>query len=256
VASHDRDLAQAFDGQAARFERATVQSDPAALARLVAFAALPEGALVLDTGCGPGLVAEAFLAAGHRVEGVDLSPEMVRRARARCERFGGRARFEVGSAYDLPPAARFDAAVSRHVLHHVEDPAAFVRAQAARVRPGGVVVACDHVTDPDPALAWWHQRIECGRDRTHTRNLTTGEVCDLLARAGLERVRVEEEPFDLDFDEWFDRGTPSSPKETVRALVLAGSARAYAPREEPGGRIVIANVRVTARGAKPPVDGR
>ena len=32
---HDHDLAAAFDGQAERFERAPVQSDPAALARRV-----------------------------------------------------------------------------------------------------------------------------------------------------------------------------------------------------------------------------
>ena len=38
---HDRDLSAAFDGQAERFEKAPVQTDPAALARLVAAADLP-----------------------------------------------------------------------------------------------------------------------------------------------------------------------------------------------------------------------
>jgi len=84
MASHDKELAHAFDGQAARFERAPVQSDPVALARLVQFAALPGDSRVLDAGCGPGLVSEAFLLAGHRVHGVDLSPEMLSRARAKA----------------------------------------------------------------------------------------------------------------------------------------------------------------------------
>ena len=53
---HDRDLAEAFDGQAARFEKAPVQTDPAALGRLVRAADLPADSLVLDAGCGPGLV--------------------------------------------------------------------------------------------------------------------------------------------------------------------------------------------------------
>src|SRR3954462_6082392 len=78
---HDRDLAKAFDGQAAQFEQAPVQTNKGALERLVAFAALPAGARVADAGCGPGLVAEAFLAAGYTVHGGDLSPEMLRRAR-------------------------------------------------------------------------------------------------------------------------------------------------------------------------------
>src|SRR5438309_6423363 len=94
-------LAEAFDGQAARFERAPVQTDPVALARMVEFARLQADSRVLDAGCGPGLVAEAFLAAGHRVHGVDLAGEMVRRARERCVRFGARARFEQGSVSGL-----------------------------------------------------------------------------------------------------------------------------------------------------------
>ena len=72
---HDQKLAAAFDAQAERFERAPVQSDPAALARLVQFADLPPDQLILDAGCGPGLVCGAFLEAGHRLVGVDLSSE-------------------------------------------------------------------------------------------------------------------------------------------------------------------------------------
>ena len=248
--AHDRNLADAFDRQAARFERAPVQSDPAALARLVAFAALPPDARVLDAGCGPGLVAEAFLAAGHRVHGVDLSPEMVRRARARCARFGDRASFEEGSALGLPAGPHFDAAVSRLVVHHVEDPLAFVRAQAERVRAGGVVVVSDHGGDPDPVAAWWHQQIERARDRTHTRSLTPGELADVLARAGLRDLRLVEEGFELDFDEWFDRGTPTLPKDAVRATLLASRARGFEPELLPGGRIAVRNVRVTVRAVK------
>ena len=70
--------------QAPLFERRPVQSDPAALARLVQFAELPADSLVLDAGCGPGLVSAPLLAAGHRVVGVDLSREMIERARKRC----------------------------------------------------------------------------------------------------------------------------------------------------------------------------
>src|SRR5438309_11550008 len=100
MAEHERNLAAAFDGQAGAFERAPVQADPAALARLAAAAGLPPDARVLDAGCGPGLVSEVFLRAGHRVVGVDLSAEMVRRARQRCAAYGDRARFEQRSLFD------------------------------------------------------------------------------------------------------------------------------------------------------------
>jgi 2-polyprenyl-3-methyl-5-hydroxy-6-metoxy-1,4-benzoquinol methylase len=245
---HDRALSRAFDGQAAAFERSAVSTDAAALARLVSFAALPAGASILDAGCGPGLVAEAFLAAGHRVMGVDLSAEMVARARARCARFGDRACFEQVRLQDLPAGAPFDAAVSRFVVHHVRDPDAFLAAQAARLRPGGAVVVSDPVADPDPERARWHASIELARDGTHVRNLTAGELCDAFARAGLVNVRLVEEALDLDFDEWFDRGTPREPKEEVRRALLAGRARGFAPEPRPDGGITIHAVRALVRG--------
>jgi 2-polyprenyl-3-methyl-5-hydroxy-6-metoxy-1,4-benzoquinol methylase len=248
---HDEALSKAFDRQAANFERSAAVSDAAALARLVEFAALPPGASVLDAGCGPGVVAEAFLAAGHRVTGVDLSAEMIGRARARCARFGERARFEHLRLDALPASSAFDAAVSRLVLHHVEDPLAFLRAQVLRVRPGGALVANDMVADPDPAAARWHQDIERGRDLTHTRNLTAGEIVDLFARAGLSSVTLAEQPFELDFDEWFDRGSPRRPKDDVRAQLLAGRARSFDPAPRADGRIAIRAIRALVRGVKP-----
>ena len=250
MATHDAELAKAFDAQAARFERSPVQSDPSALARLVAFAALPPDSLVLDAGCGPGLVSEALLGAGHRVHGVDLSAEMVRRARERCARFGARARFDQGSVFELAGPETFEAAISRFVLHHVVDPLGFLQAQAARLREGGVLVACDHAADADPSAAAWHQEIERARDRTHVRNLTSGELVDLLARVGMRRLELSEEEFELDFDEWFDRGTPAAGKAQVRQRLLAGRARGFAPRPTSDGRISIRCVRSLARGVR------
>jgi SAM-dependent methyltransferase len=248
---HDHELEQAFDRQAAQFERAPVQTDPTALSRLVAFAAFPPDSRVLDAGCGPGLVAEALLTAGLRVHGVDLSSEMVRRARQRCFRFGDRASFEQGSLLSQAPSEAFDGAISRLVLHHLDDPLAFVRRQVELVRPGGVVVASDHTGDPEPGAARWHEDIERWRDRTHVRNPTPGEIADLLARAGLESIALVEERFELDFDEWFDRGTPGRAKDEVRAVVLTGRARGYEPSQRHDGGITVRCFRASVRGVKP-----
>lgn len=253
MTDHDDELARAFDDQAARFERAPVQSDPAALERLVRFTALEPDSAVLDAGCGPGLVAEVLLRAGHRVMGVDLSAEMIDRARRRCAAFGDRARFERMSVFDPALTGPFDAAVSRYVLHHVADPAAFILRQVELLQPGGVLVLSDHSIDPDPERAGWHHQIERVRDHTHTRSLTPGTIVDLLVQAGLESIRLVEEPFVLDFDEWFDRGSPIEPKEAVRARLLSGpAARGFRPLPRPDGTVAIDCWRALVRGIRPP----
>jgi 2-polyprenyl-3-methyl-5-hydroxy-6-metoxy-1,4-benzoquinol methylase len=252
MSEHDRALAAAFDNTAAQFEKAPVQSDPAKLARLVRIADLPSGGRILDAGCGPGLVAEALLQAGHRVVGVDLSTEMIARARKRCVTYGDRATFEQKSLFDPSLAGPFDGAISRFVLHHTQDPLAFVRRQMELLRPGGVLVVDDHTTDAEPARREWHQRIECARDHTHTRNLTPGELVDLLAAAGLRELRLFEESYWQDFDEWFDRGTPAEDKATVREWLLSGpSARGFRPVPQENGAVNIEGWIAVVRGVKP-----
>jgi SAM-dependent methyltransferase len=250
---HDEELARAFDSQAPLFERAPVQSDPVALVRLVEFADLAPDSLVLDAGCGPGLVCAALLAAGHRVAGVDLSAEMIARARNRCVQYGDRARFLRGSLFDQPveEVGPFDAALSRYVLHHIADPPRFVARQVELLKRGGVLILCDHVTDPDRAVAEFHNAIEFARDKTHTRNLTGGELVDLVAGAGLSSLKFLEEPFVLDFDEWFDRGTPAEEKAAVRSRFLSGpKIRSFHATPLPDGPVRIEGIRASIRAEK------
>ena len=250
--NHAASLAAAFDGQAALFENAPVQTDPAALRRLVAFADLAPDSRLFDAGCGPGLVSRAFLDAGHRVVGVDLSAVMIARAQARCGSAGARARFEHRAIESEVGREPYDGSISRYVAHHVVDPLAFVRTQVQLLRPGGVLVLADHITDPHPRRAGDHATIERLRDRTHTRNLTLGGIVDLFVQAGLESIRALEEPFTLDFDEWFDRGTPTAPKLEVRARIEANPpARGFRGVVEADGRLTLHCWRAIVRGVVP-----
>jgi hypothetical protein len=139
------------------------------------------------------------------------------------------------------------------VVHHVTDPLAFVRRQVELLGPGGVLVVSDHATDPDPARADDHEALERLRDSTHTRNLTAGGLADLLAAAGLVEIRLAEEAFTLDFDEWFDRGTPAAPKASVRARLLAAAPiRGFRRTVLEDGSVRLDCVRALARGLKPP----
>lgn len=94
------------------------------------------GREVLEVGCGTGLVLRRLATIASRAAGVDLSPGMLSRARAR-----GLDVVE-GSATSLPfPDASFDVAVSFKTLAHVPDLPRALAEMARVVRPGGVVVA-------------------------------------------------------------------------------------------------------------------
>jgi SAM-dependent methyltransferase len=80
--------------------------DLAGEARLID-AMLPRGARILDAGCGTGRVGGFLAAAGHRVTGVDLDPELIEAARADHPGTDWR----VGDLTDLDLPDRYDVIV-------------------------------------------------------------------------------------------------------------------------------------------------
>lgn len=102
--------------------------------------------VVLDVGCGSGLLARALLAEGCAVRGIDASPAMIELARAQApggdfEEIGLPTRRRPGEAGAVPAA---DAIVSTgHVLNYLdsrEDLALALAELAAALRPGGLFV--------------------------------------------------------------------------------------------------------------------
>lgn len=109
----------------------------------VAAAGLPDGALVVDIGTGPGRVPMA-IAAAHpelRVEGLDLAEEMIAHAAATAAAEGlpeERVRFRVGDAAALPYAdGEVDLVVSTVSLHHWDRPAEGLAEVRRVLAPGG-----------------------------------------------------------------------------------------------------------------------
>ncbi|WP_171113175.1 MULTISPECIES: class I SAM-dependent methyltransferase [Streptomyces] len=106
---------------------------------------LPDTACdILDLGCGTGSLSLLATEQGHRVTGVDLSPAMVERARAKLA--GRDAVFLVGDAA-APPVGerRFDVVLVRHVLWALPDPGRALRHWRGLLRPGGRLVLVEGV---------------------------------------------------------------------------------------------------------------
>jgi SAM-dependent methyltransferase len=107
------------------------------------------GQTVLDYGCGDGADTTLLAAAGARVHGVDLSPELLQRAalRLRADGFADRVQFLCGSAHELPlPEASVDVVVGHAILHHL-DIEASSREVHRVLRPGGRAIFIEPIRD-------------------------------------------------------------------------------------------------------------
>ncbi len=99
------------------------------------------GLSILDIGCGPGLVAEPMARLGAAVTGVDASEEAIGAARAHAAAGGLSVDYRTATAEDLvAEGAGFDVALALEIVEHTPDPAAFLHAVAALVRPGGLAI--------------------------------------------------------------------------------------------------------------------
>jgi len=113
---------------------------------------------VLDVGCGAGvdaLVAAHYVGAGGRVDGVELSPDMLCRARANTMTAGcANVHLQTARAERLPfEDATFDLLISNGVYNLIVDKTAAL-AEALRVlKPGGRMQIADQILETEAPAA-------------------------------------------------------------------------------------------------------
>lgn len=96
-----------------------------------------EGEKVLDVGCGTGDLTAAIAASGAVPVGIDLSPEMIQKAREKYPSLT----FVAANAETYRTEQPFDAVFSNAALHWMKNPAAVIESIWLALRPGGRFVA-------------------------------------------------------------------------------------------------------------------
>src|SRR5436309_7321352 len=118
------------------FEQATATTAP----RLVAFAGVRAGQRILDVACGTGVVAITAGRGGARVTGLDLTPELLQRARENAALAGVEVEWHEGDIESLPFGdAAFDVVLSQFGHMFALRPEVATRAMLRVLKPGGVI---------------------------------------------------------------------------------------------------------------------
>ncbi len=163
----------------------------------LALAGLKPGEVVLDIGSGGGL--DAFLAAakvspGGRVIGVDMTDEMLERARAAAQRNQvANVEFRKGYAEELPVAdGEVDVIISNCVINLTEDKGRVFREAFRALKPGGRLEVSDVVAG-GPVPIELRESAE-GWSECVTGALPEKEYLDLIAQAGFENIVTRRSP--------------------------------------------------------------
>jgi SAM-dependent methyltransferase len=148
-------------------------------------ARLPDGADVLELGCGRGVPATRELARRHRVTGVDISAVQIELARHHVPE----ASFVHADATDLEIApASFDCVVALYFFGHLpgEDQRELIGRTGSWLRDGGLLLATFGAGEPEEEVEddWLGTPMFFA-------SLGGGAYVPLLREAGLEPLRDE-----------------------------------------------------------------
>lgn len=197
-----------------------------------------EQGLVLDVGCGGGLFLRMMRRRGYRAVGLDFSPGAASTAWRKQE-----APVVCASLERAPLAAGCCAAVTMfHVLEHLRDPASYLEAAHALLKPGGRLIV------QTPNAACW-QFFLLGERWTgldvprHLIDFRARDLEALIESAGFEVVRTKhfslrDNPagFATSLAPWLDpmvrrvREVPESPaKELAKSLMYLALVAACLP---------------------------
>lgn len=162
----------------------------------VALASLKEGEIVLDLGSGAGF--DCFLAANRvgqtgRVIGVDMTPEMIDKARENADKGGYRnVEFRLGEIENLPVADNYvDVIISNCVINLSPDKERVFQEAYRVLKPGGRLMVSDIVLVEDLPKAM--QKSAAAYIGCIAGAVLKGDYINYVKKAGFQDVQIVDE---------------------------------------------------------------
>jgi SAM-dependent methyltransferase len=139
------------------------------------------GGALLEAGCAHGFLLDEARPYFERREGTELSSTAAAAAASHADAV------HLGGLEAVPREDRFDTVISTQVIEHLHRPLAFIEEQAARLRPGGWVVAATPFMG-GPLQRIMGRRWPSFKIPEHISYFDPDSLRRLMGRAGLHRI--------------------------------------------------------------------
>ncbi len=156
-----------------------------------------EGKVILDVGCGGGILSESMAKAGAKVTGIDLGDAPLEIAKLHLLESGLDVRYLNSSVEDLAAREKetFDVITCMEMLEHVPDPYSIIQACYELIKPGGHVFFSTINRNPKAFLlaiigAEYVLRMLPKGTHEYEKFITPSELNEWIIDVGLETKKI------------------------------------------------------------------
>jgi len=201
---HKKITQEEFSRQAEQIVTAPSFNDSDTLNNIIDAVGATTQDTILDVACGTGVVTFCLAETAKEVIGLDITGEMLQRARkVRHKKGVSNVHFQLGDVEKLPfDDESFDITVCRMSIHHFSHPQAAIHEMTRVTRIGGKVVFADIITSDDAEVADLHNAIERLRDPSHVQMLTHDALSSLAVGCDLHILKTDNWSKQRYFSEW------------------------------------------------------
>ncbi|HEV8051838.1 MAG TPA: class I SAM-dependent methyltransferase [Parachlamydiaceae bacterium] len=195
----------------------TRRADPEILSRLIQHLSPNKDLSYLDVGCGSGNYTEAIFKQGFQITGIDISEEMLRKAKLKNDSID----WIYGDARNMPFLNdSFNGATCVLATHHIKDIEIAFREVFRVIKNGSFVI---FTAFPEQMKSYWLNQYFPKMMQKAQRLMASSElIAEVLFKAGFHDIKIDKFFVTKDLQDWFLHAGKYRPEIYLDPQVRAG----------------------------------